>query len=350
MVLGQTDIARWLRTEDERSLEALWCMADQVRRETVGEAVHLRGLIEISNHCIRTCAYCGLSATNKQLQRYRMTADEIMDCVRRTAACGYGTIVLQAGEDYGIEAAWLARIIRSVKRSTALAVTLGMGERPYEDLRLWRDAGADRYLLRFETSDRALYRLLHPPRSGQTDTRLEILHQLRSFGYEVGSGIMVGIPGQTYSSIAEDLILFRDLDLDMIGIGPYIPHPQTLLSSGQLAVRVDPAEQVPNTETMTYKVIALSRLVCPEANIPSTTALATINPRAGREQGLQRGANVVMPNCTPVKYRRLYEIYPGKACVHETADDYREHLLKRIASIGRSPGTGQGGRQRRTRL
>lgn len=350
MMLGRKDIEKWLRTTDEQSLETLWHLADSARRESVGDAVHLRGLIEISNHCIRRCAYCGLTATNKQVQRYRMTADEIMDCVRQVEARGYGTVVLQAGEDYGIEAAWLACIIRSVKRSTALAVTLSMGERPYEDLQLWRDAGADRYLLRFETSDRVLYRLLHPPRSGQTDSRIEILHHLRSLGYEVGSGIMVGIPGQTYSSIADDLMLFRDLDLDMIGIGPYIPHPHTLLGSWQPAVQIDPLEQVPNTETMTYKVIALSRLVCPEANIPSTTALATINPRSGREQGLQRGANVIMPNCTPVKYRRLYEIYPGKACVDEIAEDYGEYVLERIASIGRTPGTGQGGRQRRTHL
>jgi biotin synthase len=217
-----------------------------------------------------------------------------------------------------------------------------MGERSEADLALWREAGADRYLLRFETSDRALFASIHPG----SRSRIGILRTIQALGYEAGSGVMVGIPGQSYESLARDIELFRDLDLDMIGVGPYIPHPATPLGDGRLRPAIDPGQQVPNTEEMVYKVVALTRLVCPEANIPSTTALATINLESGRELGLQRGANVVMPNLTPPEYRRRYEIYPNKACIRETPGDCNHCLRGRIRSIGRRVGTGSGGRRR----
>ena len=188
--------------------------------------------------------------------------------------------------------------------------------------------------------------MIHPSSPGRPD-RIEILGELRRLGYEVGSGVMVGIPGQSLRSLAEDIDLFGRLDLDMIGIGPFIPNPHTPLGSGELVPPVDPAEQVPNTDLMTCKAVALTRLVCPQANIPSTTALATINPDAGRELGLTRGANVVMPNLTPLRYRKLYEIYPGKACINETADACNSCLRTRIESIGRTVGFGPGGRKRK---
>lgn len=345
MNLTIEEIESSLRQNDPQKLEPLWDQADRLRRQTVGNDVHLRGLLEISNFCVRTCAYCGLSRENIHLQRYRMTADEILDCVRQIVRFGYGTVVMQAGEDTGIEADWLAEIIQTIKRQTPLAVTLSMGERPLEDLRLWKQAGADRYLLRFETSDPSLYRLIHPARPGQTADRIEILRQLRELGYEVGSGVMIGIPGQSYRTLAGDIALFARMNLDMVGVGPYIAHPDTPLGSGRIVPKIDPADQVPNTEEMTYKVIALTRLVCPQANIPSTTALATINRDSGRELGLSRGANVVMPNCTPVQYRQLYQIYPGKACLNETAPVCQECLAARIVSLGRTIGTGPGGRK-----
>jgi biotin synthase len=343
--LTKSEIESWLRQTDPAELEKLWQRADRIRREHVGDAVHLRGLLEISNYCVRTCAYCGLSRQNRTLRRYRMTAEEILDCVQQITGFGYGTVVLQAGEDDGIGAEWLAQIIRTIKQTTPLAVTLSLGERSFDELRLWKQAGADRYLLRFETSDPELFRLIHPPRPGQTLSRVDTLRQLRRLGYEVGSGVMVGIPGQTYRSLAEDIHLFHQLDLDMIGVGPYIPHPQTPLGTGQLTPSIHASEQVPNTEEMVYKVIALTRIVCPQANIPSTTALATINRQSGRELGLQWGANIVMPNCTPPHYRRLYEIYPGKACINETAQACQSCLAERIRSIGRTIGTGPGSRQ-----
>jgi biotin synthase len=346
--MEKNEIHNWLREQNPDRLDQLWQQADLTRQQVVGDAVHLRGLIEISNHCVRQCEYCGLRSNRKTLQRYRMDEQEIMRCVAQAVEFGYGTVVIQAGEDYGIKTQWLADIINRIKSQTPLAVTLSMGERPVEDLRTWRQAGADRYLLRFETSDPRLYQKIHPPQPSQTWDRLDLLTELRKLGYEVGSGVMIGIPGQTFDSLAVDIDMFRRLDLDMIGVGSYISHPDTPLARRQPSPDLPPEDQVPNSELMVYKVIALARIVCPEANIPSTTALATINIASGRELGLSRGANVVMPNLTPTQYRQLYEIYPDKACIHETAGHCRNCLQQRIESLGRHIATGPGGRDHHT--
>ncbi|MDD5169389.1 MAG: [FeFe] hydrogenase H-cluster radical SAM maturase HydE [Syntrophales bacterium] len=342
--MNEKELIAWLKEEDEERLAGLWRLADEVRIAHVGEEVHLRGLIEVSNICVRRCGYCGISAENREIPRYRMTEAEIMDCVSRAAAFGYGTVVMQSGEDYGITRDWMAGIIRRIKTETNLAVTLSLGERPDEDLIAWREAGANRYLLRFETSNRTLYERIHPPLGSRQSDRFAILNHLKKLGYEVGSGVMIGIPGQTYEDLARDILMFKRIDLDMIGVGPYIPHPQTPLGKEPPSPSMDC--QVPNTEGMTYKVVALTRLVCPEANIPSTTALATLNQVDGRELGLMRGANVVMPNLTPPEYRLMYEIYPNKACINETSEACASCLSLRILNIGRTVGSGQGGRKR----
>ncbi len=351
MAMDRREILGWLREERPEKLELLWREADDTRRRRVGDEVHLRGLIEISNRCVRECHYCGIRAGNRELRRYRMTEEEIMACVAQALAYGYGTVVMQSGEDEGITADWMAGIIRRIRRETPLAVTLSLGERSEADLKAWREAGADRYLLRFETSNPELYARIHPhprphPRRGEGRSRLEILRDLAAMGYEIGSGVMVGIPGQTYDDLAADIALFRELDLDMIGVGPFIPHPGTPLGSAAGTLAAPAGEQVPADELMTYKTIALARILCPEANIPSTTALATLNLAEGRELGLSRGANVVMPNLTPVAYRADYEIYPAKACIRETAEECQGCLNHRIAAIGRKVGTGKGGRRK----
>lgn len=347
--LRRDEILAWLREEDPTRLEDLWRRADAVRRRSVGDAVHLRGLVEISNHCVRQCGYCGLRAGNTGLERYRMTEEEIAGCARQARQYGYGTVVLQAGEDRGIATEWLVRVIRRIKAETNLTVTLSLGERSARDLAAWREAGADRYLLRFETSDPDLYRLIHPSLPGRSSDRVAILRTLKLLGYETGSGVMIGIPGQRFESLAQDIDTFRSLDLDMIGVGPYIAHPATPLGGGEWIPLLPEGSQVPNTELMVYKVVAVTRLVCPEANIPSTTALATINRQNGRELGLLRGANVVMPNLTPPGYREKYEIYPGKACINETAQACHMSLQHRIEALGRHVGAGPGGRRRRVR-
>ena len=273
------DILAWLREDNPERLKTLWGWANETRRLTVGDAIHLRGLVEISSRCIRQCAYCGLRAGNHSLTRYRMQPAEILESARQAVAFGLGTVVLQAGEDFGLSSGWVADVVRRIKHETPLAVTLSLGERSEAELETWREAGADRYLLRFETSDSDLFELIHPSPAPRAASRIDLLRHLKRLGYEVGSGIMVGLPGQTLESVARDIDLFRELDLDMIGIGPFIPHPHTPLGSGELRPTATPDEQVPNTELMVYKAVALTRLVCPDANIPSTTALATINKR-----------------------------------------------------------------------
>jgi biotin synthase len=342
--LTKLDLLEWLRESRSSRLAELYQWANEVRRERVGDAVHLRGLIEISSHCVRQCMYCGLRQGNLALPRYRMTRDEILDCARQAERLGYGTVVMQAGEDDSLTAEWIAEIVRWIKRETALAVTLSLGERRSEEFKLWRSAGADRYLLRFETSDENLFRIIHPGRFPGGPDRLTLLRQLKSLGYEAGGGVMVGIPGQSFESLAEDILEFRALNLDMIGIGPYIAHPDTPLGSGALHPEIAPSKQAPSSEEMVYKMIVLARIVCPTANIPSTTALATINKADGRKLGLKAGANVVMPNLTPMKYRRLYEIYPAKACIDESATDCNQCLRGQIHSLDRFPGHGPGGR------
>ncbi len=342
--LSQSETHAWLKEERLERLRELYARADAVRRNHVGDAVHLRGLIELSSHCERQCMYCGLRKANSTLERYRMTRQEIEHCARMAVQLGYGTVVMQAGEDDALTANWIAEIVSWIKRETPLAVTLSLGERCKGDLRLWRDAGADRYLLRFETSDPYLYRTIHPHRFPDRPDRLMLLKELKGLGYEAGGGVMVGIPGQSYASLAQDLLAFRAFDLDMIGIGPYIAHPDTPLGSGQLRPPIASGDQAPGNEQMVYKMIALTRILCPTANIPSTTALATINRTHGRRQGLQVGANVVMPNLTPVKYRALYQIYPAKACIEESAADCNQCLRGQIRTLHRFPGRSAGSR------
>lgn len=345
--ITRDEVLRWLYETDPSRLALLWSLADGARRRHVSDSVHLRGLIEISNICRRRCAYCGIASINHQLERYRMTEKEILECTAEAERFGYGTVVLQAGEDEGLTKTFVGDLVRKIKTRHALAITLSLGERSDEETMLWRQAGANRYLLRFETSNMELFRHIHPPGPMGACNRIEMLRRLRQMGYEIGSGVMIGIPGQTHDDLADDILMFADLDLDMIGVGPYIPHPATSLAREALT---SSDRQVPNTELMTYKVIALSRLACPEANIPSTTALATLNSREGRELGLIRGANVLMPNLTPTRWRRLYEIYPDKACIRETSLQCHHCVQWRIAAIGRSVGRGPGHRVRAASL
>ncbi len=343
--LDHAAIAGWLRERDPVALERLWARADAVRAAHVGAAVHLRGLIEVSNHCVRHCLYCGIRACSDGIARYRMSADEIMASAREAKRLGYGTVVMQSGEDPGLTREFIAGVIRAIRAETGLAITLSLGEREDDDLRAWKQSGADRFLLRFETSDPELYRRIHPSLPGTSSDRVAQLLRMRAMGYEIGSGVMVGVPGQTWDILARDIELFRDLDLDMVGIGPFLPSPRTPLGGDDSdRLHATDEEQVPNDELTTLKAVALTRLVCPEANVPSTTALSALDPAMGRELGLLRGANVVMPNVTPPAYRVLYEVYPGKAGIHETA---QASIERRIRSIGRHVGTGPGGRKHR---
>jgi len=340
--MRHSELARWLQETDETALRELWRRADAVRAAHVGDAVQLRGLVEPSNHCRRMCAYCGLRAENRDLPRYRMSQDEVLACAQQATQLGCGTIVLQTGEDPGIKARWMAELIQRIKDETNLAVTLSLGEREDDELALWREAGADRYLLRFESSNRELFELIHPSLPGRRSDRIAILRKLRELGYETGSGVMIGIPGQSYDDLAMDIELLRELDLDMIGVGPYIPHPDTPLGRGESSAPRTDGNQVPNDVVTTRKVVALARLLCPLTNIPATTALGTLDREGGYELGLRCGANVIMPDLTPAPYRQMYEIYPGKTLIFDDPQARCATIKRRIRDMGRTLGTGRG--------
>ncbi len=306
---------------DPADVEEVFHAADAIRREHMGDGILLRGIVELSSYCGNTCFYCGLHGGNAALERYRMSGSEILDSVARVAAQGIRTVVLQSGEDAVIEAEWLADLVSRITKAHDMAVTLSVGERPREDYELWRKAGADRYLLKIESSDAALYASLHQNRT--LETRLRCVQDLFDLGYQVGSGVMVGLKGQSLRHLAGDIRFFAERDFDMIGIGPFIPHPQTRL--GQ-----EPAGDV----LLTLKAVALTRIVTKNSHLPATTALGSMG-RDYRPDGLKAGANVLMPNFTPLRYKKLYEIYPGKRCVTEPVGACAFCMEGMAAGIGR---------------
>ena len=308
--------------------DELYRQADRVRHDAVGDEVHLRGLIEFSNICRNDCMYCGIRRSNASVQRYRMSDDELVETARSAVALGFQTIVLQSGEDMHYNQQRMCHIIEQIKRMD-VALTLSIGEREYADYQAFRQAGADRYLLRIETTDRDLYHRLNPGMSWER--RHDCLLMIKELGYELGSGIMVGQPGQTVQSIADDLLYLKGIGIDMAGIGPFIPHPGTPLASEQ-----------GGTLELALRTMAVMRLLMPDINIPATTAMESLHPQ-GRIMALKAGANVVMPNVTEGEYRRLYELYPGKICVNDTPVHCRSCIALKIQSIGRSIGKGRGG-------
>lgn len=313
--------------KDDSINEELFKAADEVRKEYLGDEVHLRGLLEFTNICKRNCMYCGLRRDNKNLNRYRLSNEEIMDFAKKAVGYGYKTLVLQGGEDDYFTVERLIPIVKELK-ALGIALTLSIGERPFEEYKLLKEAGADRFLLRIETTDRKLYEELDPGMSHEN--RIQCLKNLRKLGYEVGSGCLVGLPNQTMESIADDILFFKKLDADMIGVGPFIPNEDTPLKDAE-----------GGTFEMALKVTALVRLLLPDINIPATTAIESLN-RQGRVIALQSGANVVMPNVTEGEYRKLYALYPGKICTGDTPAHCRGCITGKIRGIGRVVSDGPG--------
>lgn len=301
--------------------EELYKYADRVREENVGDGVHLRGLIEFSNICKCSCKYCGLRSPNTKIERYRLEPDEIIKYAKQGTELGYKTIVLQSGEDSFYDTKRLCYIISEIKKFDT-AITLSIGEKTLEEYKAYKDAGADRYLLRIETTDEELYKTMHPKMS--LENRKQCLYNIKKLGYEVGTGCLVGLPNQTVDSLADDILFFKELDADMIGIGPFIPHPDTPLKG----------ELNPKNFDMALKVMAVVRMLLANINIPATTAMETINPM-GRIIALKSGANVVMPNILDTEYKVKYEIYPNKICLNEHSGKCRNCIEGKIKSIGR---------------
>jgi biotin synthase len=305
---------------DTKENDELFLTADKVRKEHVGDKVHLRALIEFSNYCKQNCFYCGLRRGNSKITRYRLELLEIINLAKKAASYGYKTVVLQSGEDLYYTADKISEIISEIKKFD-VAITLSIGEKTFEEYKAYRKAGADRYLLRIETTDENLYNKLDPGMSLRN--RMMCLENIKKLGYEVGSGIIVGLPGQTLKSIAEDILYLKSIPVDMAGIGPFIYHPHTPIEKPEGS----PFE-------LSLKVMAILRLLMPDINIPATTAMETLNPN-GRLIALQCGANVVMPNATEVEYRKYYEIYPGKICIGDSPKHCRFCIENKIKSINR---------------
>ena len=325
--MNKSEIIDILKSNDE----ALFKKADEIRAEYKGDEVHLRGLIEFSNICKRNCFYCGLRGENSNVKRYRLLPDEIIKIAKNGADLGYKTVVLQSGEDDFYDVQKMTYIISEIKKLN-LALTLSIGEKTYNEYKAYKEAGADRFLLRIETTDKNLYKKMHPKAS--FENRVKCLYNLKELGYETGTGSLVGLPNQTIESLADDILFYKKLDADMIGIGPFIPHPDTPLS-GEI-----------NKENfnLALRMMAITRIIMPDINIPATTAMETIN-KDGRKIALQSGANVVMPNITTQEYREKYEIYPGKICVNESPDICRKCIENKIKSIGRVVSSGFGFRK-----
>ncbi len=319
MNLSKSEIIDILK--DDGQNDRVFKLADEIRKKYVGDEVHLRGLIEFSNICKNNCKYCGLQSKNKTIERYRILPDDIISLAEKAVELGYKTIVLQSGEDEFYTREVMCNIIKRIKEFD-VALTLSIGEKSTDDYKAYKDAGADRYLIRIETTDRNLYKKMHP--NMDFDNRLRCLKDLRELGYEVGTGCLVGLPEQTISSLADDILFFEKINADMVGIGPFISHPQT------------PLKDVPNGSfTLALKVMALTRILLKNINIPATTAMETINPN-GRIIALQSGANVVMPNVTSSEYRAKYEIYPDKICINDSPTKCRGCIEGKIKSIGRT--------------
>lgn len=296
--------------------------AVEVRQKIYGNKVFTRGLIEISNICKNDCLYCGIRKSNTACERYRLSPDEIIECADEGYSLGFRTIVLQGGEDGYFTDERVCDIIRRIKENHPdCAVTLSLGERSRESYQRLYDAGADRYLLRHETADKAHYERLHPAEMS-FERRMECLMALREIGYQVGCGLMVGSPYQTSASLAKDLKFIEDFKPDMCGIGPFVPHHETPFK-----------DEEQGTVEMTCYLLSIIRLIHPPVLLPSTTALGTIHPM-GREMGIQSGANVVMPNLSPVSVRKKYELYDNKICTGEESAQCRGCLEQRMKAIG----------------
>lgn len=323
--LTENEILQLLK--DNSINEILFKAADDVREKYLGNSVHLRGLIEFTNICKRNCMYCGLRRDNNNLERYRLSEDEIFDFAKKAVSYGYKTIVIQGGEDEYYTKDRMVNIIRKIK-SLNVALTLSLGEKTYDEYKAFKEAGADRYLIRIETTDKKLYEDMDPGMS--FENRLDCLKNLGELGYEVGSGTLVGLPGQTLESIARDILFFKKINADMIGIGPFIPNQDTPLKDAH-----------GENFILSLKVMAITRLILPDINIPATTAMESLAPN-GRIKALQSGANVVMPNVTEGEYRKLYALYPGKICTGDTPAHCRGCITGKIQSIGRKISDGYG--------
>lgn len=334
---------------DQADLDAIYKKAYEVKARNVDTVAYYRGLIEFSNRCIKNCKYCGIRRENDKTERFDMKRDDIIRMAQWAYDHEYGSITLQSGErtddafvDYVVE------LIRDIKRigDGSLGITMCVGEQSEDAYRRMVDAGASRYLLRIETTNRNLYETIHPKDAMHSfDTRIACLKALRRVGFQVGTGVMIGLPGQTEEDLVNDILFYRDMDIDMIGMGPYVVHHDTPLGQQALAMGIDSEEGKLRRIQLGLKMIALTRLFLKDVNIAATTALQALDP-LGREKGLAAGANILMPIITIPEHRAKYLLYDNKPCVDDNADKCKDCLTRRVMSIGDRVGWKQNGDSR----
>lgn len=324
--LVREELAAVVSNTDAEAAEVLRAAAYELKCRHSGKVVSMRGLVELGNVCAKDCFYCGIRRSNINVDRYRLSVDEVERLAEANARFGYASIVLQGGEvEAEANTEFVEECLRRIRRFD-LGVTLSLGEQDEDVYRRWKEAGASRYLLRIETSSSRLYSSLHPP-SHSFERRVECLRALRRCGYQVGTGTMSALPGQTPEDLADDILFFAAIDADMIGMGPYIPHPDTPLAAVAGGISAEDRIRV------ALNMITATRLHLHDVNIAATTALQAL-AHDGRERGILAGANVMMPNITDVKYRRNYQLYAGKPCLDENASLCRGCLERRLAAIG----------------
>ncbi len=331
---SKDNIKKTLRAEGTNN-QYLHSRAGRVRDRHVGRKVYFRGLIEFSNICNNDCFYCGLRKSNSPLKRYTMSKKEILDCARMCKKAGFSSLVLQSGERKDKQFIdFVTLIVKSIKKNLpSLGITLCVGEQKLETYKKFYDAGAHRYLLRIESSDSEHYQKLHPKKM-IFEERKKCLENLRNIGYQTGTGIMIGAPFQSIDNLASDLMFIKESDVDMVGMGPYIPHKDSPLVMDNYDKNL--------VLTRSLNMISILRIMMPDINIAATTALQTLDTE-GREKGLKAGANIIMPVITPQKYRASYVLYDNRPCIFETASQCSKCIIKRVKSTGLQPVKGKWG-------
>ena len=333
--LNRNNIIFLLKLNKEDDKNRLFERANEIRKKYVGEDVHARGILEFSNYCKNDCLYCGIRRSNAKLKRYRIEPKEIVEIAENAVKrLGFKTVLLQSGEDDFYTADIIEDLIKEILKKCDCRVALSIGERTIKGYRAFYEAGARRCLIRFETTNKQLFNKLHPKSSitkNSFEKRIKLIKKLKKIGYQLGTGPIIGLPGQKIEDLAEDILFYNRFNIDMAGMGPYICHPDTPLAGSP-----------GGTFEMSLKMIAATRIVCKDIFISATTALQTLNPSEGRQLALKAGANLLMPNITPRRYREFYQLYPDKVCIYESPYDCANCVEHVVSSVGRKIGIGYG--------
>ena len=346
--LDREGLIHLLTVKEDREKHRMFRKADEVKRKHCGPVVYLRGLIEVSNICRKDCFYCGIRKSNDHVKRYTLTEDEIVERALWAWRRNFGSVVIQSGERTDrVFIDLIASSVRKIREMTdgKLGITLSCGEQGPETYRQWREAGAHRYLLRIETCSEELFRKIHPDNEfHRFEDRLRALQNLQKAGFQTGTGVMIGLPGQTIENLADDLLFMRDFDIDMIGMGPYIPHQDTPMGKGMESLRTGMESLLPSAERfdLSLRMIALARIMMKDINIAASTAMQVLDPD-GRLKAILSGANVFMPNMTPKFYADSYYLYEGKPTVTDDPMIVVKELETRLKALGHQIGYGKWG-------